>query len=154
WAWYPCCGRSTRPARPRGRSLKQDPRRWAPEASPPPTTGRDRGRMATTLRSTGAPPDLTRLTVLHRAMRTGAARPAAAVATVDEAGADRVSALARWYRGFSAAARAHLRHEDERLFPALAEQVPSFDDHAERIEHEHRQLDRALARVGAALDEL
>ncbi|HEX6237667.1 MAG TPA: ATP-binding cassette domain-containing protein [Acidimicrobiales bacterium] len=110
--------------------------------------------MTTTLRSAGAPPDLTRLTVVHRAMRSGGARLATAVARMDEGGAGRVSALARWYRGFRSEVHDHLRLEDERLFPALAEEVPSFDDHAERIEHEHRQLDRALARVGAALDEL
>jgi hemerythrin-like domain-containing protein len=110
--------------------------------------------MTTTLRTRVAPPDLTTFAVLHRAMRVDGTRLAAAVAAVGDADRTRVAALARWYRGFCAELHEHHTVEDELFFPVLADRVPSFDGHAERIELEHHQLDDALAGVGAALDAL
>lgn len=101
------------------------------------------------------PPDLTVFTVLHRAMRSDAARLARAVATLGPAGGtderSRLTALSRWYRGYRAELAEHHLVEDELFFPVLAERVPSFAAHAERIERDHHLLDRALDDVGAAL---
>lgn len=96
---------------------------------------------------------MTTFTVLHRAMRLDARRLADAVETLDDGGR-RAAALSRWYRGLRTELIAHHSVEDELFFPVLAERVPSFAAHGERIEADHHQLDVTLGDVATALDAL
>lgn len=119
--------------------------------------------MATTQRAPDQAPDLTLITVMHRAMRHDAARLAAAVAALDDdpgpdhggnGGIAQVRALRRWYTRFHRALVEHHTIEDELFFPALAERVPTFADHVRRLDDDHHRLDELLFAVAADLDRL
>jgi hypothetical protein len=118
--------------------------------------------MATTQRAPEQAPDLTLITVMHRAMRHDAARLAATVAGLEasgpghggEGGTARARALRRWYGRFHQALVEHHTIEDELFFPALAERVPTFADHLRRLDDDHHRLDELLTAVGADLDRL
>jgi hypothetical protein len=105
-------------------------------------------------RSPDRPPGLTVFTVVHRAMRRDAARLARAVAGLGDGDAARAGALRRWYGDFHAELAGHHHIEDEIWFPVLAERVPTYGEHADRLDREHHLLEDALASVGTALDDL
>jgi len=107
-----------------------------------------------TERAPTGPPDLTLFTVVHRAMRRDGARLAAALADVGVGDIARARALRRWYGGYRGELDGHHMLEDELWFPVLAERVPTFAEHSDRIEREHHLLDDALRGVGTALDRL
>ena len=97
-------------------------------------------------------PDLTTYLILHRGMRTDAARLAAAVAAVREPErAQRAAALSRWYAGYRHELHEHHTVEDEIFFPALVERLPVFDSQLDRIEAEHSRLEELLQRTDAML---
>jgi hypothetical protein len=118
------------------------------------TTHRATTNTTTRPRAPGRPPDLTIFTVVHRAMRRDAARLAGAVTGLGDGDAARARALQRWYRGFRAELAEHHTIEDDLFFPVLAERVPTFAQHTDRIDREHHLLDDALSGVGVALDGL
>jgi hypothetical protein len=93
-------------------------------------------------------------TLVHRAMRRDAGRLARAVTGLGDGEAARARALRRWYGDFHAELTRHHRIEDEVWFPVLAERVPTYGEHTDRIEREHHLLEDALAGAGAALDRL
>jgi hypothetical protein len=107
-----------------------------------------------TERAPNRPPDLTLFTVIHRAMRRDGARLAAATAGVGVGDTARARALQRWYAGFHAELDGHHTIEDHLWFPVLADHVPTFAEHTDRIEREHHLLDDALRGVATALDRL
>jgi Hemerythrin HHE cation binding domain len=107
-----------------------------------------------TSRAPNRPPDLTAFTVAHRALRTDGARLAAAAAGLGAGNTARAQALRRWYGGFEADLTGHHRMEDHLWFPVLAERVPTFAQHADRIDREHHMLDDAIAGARAALAHL
>jgi hypothetical protein len=100
------------------------------------------------------PPDLTTFTVVHRAMRRDGARLASALGGVGVGDTARARAVRRWYGGFHAELDEHHTLEDHLWFPVLAERVPTFAEHTDRIEREHHLLDDALRGVAVALDRL
>jgi Hemerythrin HHE cation binding domain len=100
------------------------------------------------------PPDLTVFTLVHRAMRRDAGRLARAVSGLGDGESARARALRRWYGDFHAELTGHHRIEDELWFPVLAERVPTYAEHTDRIDHEHHLLEDALAGADAALDRL
>jgi Hemerythrin HHE cation binding domain len=114
--------------------------------------------MATTLppteRAPSRPPDLTVFTVVHRAMRRDGARLAAALDGLGEGDTARARGLRRWYGGYHGELHGHHALEDHLWFPVLAERVPTFAEHTDRIEREHHLLDDALRGVETALDRL
>jgi hypothetical protein len=110
--------------------------------------------MATTQRAPDRPPDLTLFTLVHRAMRRDAARLSAAVAGLGDGDRARAGSLRRWYRAYRAELIGHHSLEDQIWFPVLAERVPTFGEHSDRIDREHHQLADALTAVGVALDHL
>ena len=114
--------------------------------------------MATThppnSRAPNPPPDLIAFTVAHRALRTDGARLATATAGLGAGDTARARALRRWYRGFEADLTGHHSMEDYLWFPVLAERVPTFAQHAERIDREHHLIDDAVAGARAALAHL
>ena len=91
-------------------------------------------------RAPNRPPDLTAFTVAHRALRTDGARLAAATAGLGAGDTARAQALRRWYRGFEAELTGHHTMEDRLWFPLLAERVPTFAQHTDRIDREHHQV--------------
>lgn len=110
--------------------------------------------MATTQRAPNRPPDLTVFTLVHRAMRRDAGRLAMAASGLGDGDTGRARHLRRWYGAYDAELDAHHQLEDQLWFPVLAERVPTFAEHRERIAREHHLLDDALAGVGRALDRL
>lgn len=107
-----------------------------------------------TSRAPNRPPDLTAFTVAHRALRSDGARLAAATAGLGAGDTARARALQRWYRGFEAELTGHHRMEDHLWFPVLAERVPTFAQHVDRIDREHHLVDDAVAGARAALAHL
>jgi hypothetical protein len=107
-----------------------------------------------TSRAPNRPPDLTAFTVAHRALRTDGARLAAATAGLGAGDTARAQALRRWYRGFEAELTGHHTMEDRLWFPVLAERVPTFAQHTDRIDREHHMVDDAVAGTRAALAHL
>jgi hypothetical protein len=105
-----------------------------------------------TERAPNRPPDLTPFTVVHRAMRRDGARLATALTGLGAGDTARARALRRWYDGYHGELDGHHALEDHLWFPALAERVPTFAEHADRIEREHHLLDDALRGVAVALD--
>ena len=100
-------------------------------------------------------PDLTTFNVLHRAMRTDAARLAQAVADMDETDrVERATALRRWYRGYMAELHDHHHIEDELFYPALRERVPGSGTMIDRIDVDHEHLSDLLDRTATLLDNL
>lgn len=100
------------------------------------------------------PPDLIVFEVLHRAMRTDAARLASTVTRLHDRDRDQARAIARWYAGFSDQLSDHHHIEDEVFFPVLAARVPTFADLSDRIDQDHDRLDQLLADTEGALDGL
>ena len=107
-----------------------------------------------TSRAPNRPPDLTLFTVVHRAMRRDGGRLAAALAGLGDGDTTRAGALRRWYGGYHGELDGHHLLEDHLWFPVLAERVPTFAEHTDRIAREHHLLDDALRGVDAALDRL
>jgi hypothetical protein len=107
-----------------------------------------------TERAPNRPPDLTLFTVVHRAMRRDGARLAAALDGLGEGDTPRARGLRRWYGGYHGELHGHHALEDHLWFPVLAERVPTFAEHTDRIEREHHLLDDALRGVETALDRL
>jgi hypothetical protein len=100
-------------------------------------------------------PDLTGYRLLHRGMRTDAARLSDAVAKMTEADrARRAPVLSRWYAGFLGEFRHHHTVEDEIFFPALARRLAVFEDQVARLDAEHRRLEEVLVAVEAAVGDL
>jgi hypothetical protein len=93
-------------------------------------------------------------TVVHRAMRRDGARLAAALDGLGEGDTARARSLRRWYGGYHGELHGHHALEDHLWFPVLAERVPTFAEHTDRIEREHHLLDDALRGVETALDRL
>jgi Hemerythrin HHE cation binding domain len=110
--------------------------------------------IQSTRRAPNRPPDLTTFTVVHRAMRRDGARLAAALDGLGEGDTARARALRRWYGGYHRELDGHRLLEDHLWFPVLAERVPTFAEHADRIAREHHLLDDALRGVETALDRL
>lgn len=100
------------------------------------------------------PPDLRVVTIIHRAMRRDAARLARTVAGLGDGDATRARALRRWYGHYHAEVTGHHHVEDEIWFPVLAERVPTYGQHADRLDREHHLLEDGLVGVQAALDDL
>lgn len=105
-----------------------------------------------TERAPSRPPDLTVFTVVHRAMRRDGARLASALGGLGSGDTARARALRRWYGGYHGELDGHHALEDHLWFPVLAERVPTYAQHTDRIEREHHLLDDALRGVASALD--
>jgi hemerythrin-like domain-containing protein len=100
-------------------------------------------------------PDTTTFTVLHRAMRTDAARLAQAVAEMDEDDrVERATVLARWYRSYMTELHDHHEIEDELFYPALRTKVPAAGPMIDRIDVDHDHLSDLLDRTAVLLDKL
>jgi Hemerythrin HHE cation binding domain len=87
-------------------------------------------------------------------MRRDAGRLASAVSRLDDGDSARARALRRWYGDFQAELTRHHRIEDDIWFPVVAERVPTFGEHVDRVDREHHLLEDALTGAGAALDRL
>ena len=107
-----------------------------------------------TERAPTRPPDLTAFTVVHRALRRDGARLAAALDGLGAGDTARARAVQRWFDGFRGELDGHHAVEDHLWFPVLAERVPTFAQHTDRIEREHQMLDDAVRGVAIALDRL
>jgi Hemerythrin HHE cation binding domain len=105
-------------------------------------------------RAPNRPPDLTTFRVVHRALRRDGSRLASAAAGLGAGDTARARALRRWYGGYRDELAGHHALEDHLWFPVLAERVPTFVEHTDRIEREHHLLDDAVTGVGSALDRL
>lgn len=99
-------------------------------------------------------PDLTTFTVVHRALRRGGSRLPLALRGLGVADTARARAIRRWYGGFRAELDGHRTVEDHVLFPVLAERVPTFAEHTDRLAREHQMLADAQRGVALALDRL
>ena len=64
----------------------------------------------------------------------------------------RARALRRWYGSYHAEQDGHHALEDDLWFPILAERVPTFAEHTDRIELEHHLLDDSLRCVELPFD--
>ena len=93
-------------------------------------------------------PDLTLYYALHDAMRVSSARLHEAVQVADRR---RSPALSRWFAGFVGELRGHHRVEDQVFFPALADRVPTFDEHGAELDADHHRMDELLDDLGATL---
>jgi hypothetical protein len=100
-------------------------------------------------------PDLTLLTITHRAVRHDAHRLHRAVQSlrVDERhgrGAD----LEQWLRGFAGEVRAHHAFEDTIVLPRLVQRAPAAVVHVARVDQDHKAIDDALGACAHALGDL
>ena len=93
-------------------------------------------------------PDLTLYFALHDAMRRSSTRLHEAVQTADRG---RSRAISRWFTGFVGELRMHHTVEDDVFFPALAERVPTFDEHGPELAGDHHRMDEILDDLGATL---
>lgn len=98
-------------------------------------------------------PDISAYLQIHAAMRRSNERIAAALSSLDDAAADRprARALARWFDGYAGELRGHHTVEDDLFFPALAERVPTYADHADTLTADHHRLDEVIDGLAAAL---
>ena len=97
-------------------------------------------------------PDLTSYRLVHRAIRRSTARLSAAVTGLAEADrSDRGRTLGRWYAGFEGELLLHHTVEDQVLFPALFQRVPTLRGYLARIDDEHHQLDELITATRTAL---
>lgn len=87
-------------------------------------------------------------------MRRDAARLATAASGLGDGATGRARHLRRWYGAYRAELEGHHELEDQLWFPVLADRVPTFGEHSERIAREHHLLDHAVAGLGHALDRL
>jgi len=93
-------------------------------------------------------PDLTLYYALHDAMRRSSTRLHEAVRTADR---HRTGAISRWFTGFVGELRMHHTVEDEVFFPALAERVPTYQEHGPELTADHHRMDEILDDLGATL---
>jgi hypothetical protein len=97
-------------------------------------------------------PDMTLYLVIHRGMRTDAARLARAVARVEEGErTQRAATIAKWWTGYHSELHSHHTIEDEYFFSALVEVAPQFAKHLDRINPDHEHLTELMTRTTAAL---
>jgi hypothetical protein len=92
--------------------------------------------------------------LVHRALRRDAGRLADAVGSLGDGDTARVRALRRWYIHYRAQLDAHHQIEDDLWFPVLAERVPTFAAHADRLAREHHVLEEAATALAVRLDAL
>lgn len=104
---------------------------------------------AITATSPRSRPDLTFVTVIHQALRTDAARLAAAVGAADRPG--RVAGIGAFYARYCEQLALHHRHEDELFFPVLAARAGADAMHLDELTAQHDALDGALAAVSDRL---
>lgn len=96
-------------------------------------------------------PDLSGYRAVHLALRGGADAMASVAATIQPGNRPRVSALVRYWAGYSAELHQHHTTEDDLIFPALIARVPVAAELIERTDAEHGQLDALVARCNHAL---
>lgn len=97
-------------------------------------------------------PDLLFVTLIHQALRTDAARLAAALAAVSPCDRpDRVAGIGAFYGQYRAQLALHHHHEDELFFPALAGKVGADAMHLGELTGQHHALDAALEAVSDQL---
>lgn len=107
-----------------------------------------------TLPAAGRTPDLTALTLVHRALRRDAGRLVTALDGLGDGDTARARALRRWYGHYRAELNAHHQLEDDLWFPVVADRVPTFAAHTDRLAREHHVLEDAATALTARLDEL
>ena len=100
-------------------------------------------------------PDLTLLTITHRAMRHDAHRLHRAVSTMraDERHV-RGPDLEQWFRGFEGELVAHHAFEDRIVLPQLVKRAPTAFVQVARVDQDHKALADALGACAYALGEL
>jgi hemerythrin-like domain-containing protein len=107
----------------------------------------------TTDDTTGTPPELNAVLLIHATLRQGADDLYAAtdrfgVTTNDPA------ALTRLWGFYSDHLRRHHQGEDDVIFPLTASRVPDFADVESQLRVEHEAIDELLARADAAFNGL
>jgi hemerythrin-like domain-containing protein len=90
-------------------------------------------------------PDLTTYRAVHTGLRTAPHRLEAAVRELDPADTGRVKALTQYWKGYSGEVLAHHRVEDDHMFPALIEKIPTAAALLERTDVDHHVLDELMA---------
>ncbi len=99
-------------------------------------------------------PDLTTYRIVHRGLRHGAHRLAAAGARLDPTDARRVAAFAAYWRGYAGEVLHHHGVEDDVFFPALVETVAVGAEALEAIGGDHEHLDVLMDAITARIAEL
>jgi hypothetical protein len=107
-----------------------------------------------TFPAAGRTPDLTAFILVHRALRRDAGRLVTALEGLGDGDTARARALRRWYGHYRAELHAHHQLEDDLWFPVVAERVPTFAAHTDRLAREHHVLEDAAMALTARLDEL
>lgn len=102
----------------------------------------------------GAVADLTTYYELHDALRRSASALVASLADEPARVRQRASALRRWFTGLTGELAHHHKVEDEILFPALAERVPTYAQYGSRVDADHDLLDALVDATRAALHSL
>ena len=85
--------------------------------------------------------DVTAYLAVHRAMRTANEQLVNGLVRALHYDPRRVAALRRWFAGYAAELRTHHRIEDDIIFPALAERVPSYARLDSSLAADHHRLD-------------
>ncbi len=99
-------------------------------------------------------PDLTSYRAVHRAVRLGARRLAAACDSVAGSDADRIAALRRYWRGYRTEVLLHHTVEDDVFFPALAVRCASMRQLMQQLDADHHLLDEQMDEADQAIARL
>ena len=87
----------------------------------------------------------------HRAMRADAHRLATALSDLPDGTLEDALALGRAFAELMKLIHDHHWAEDDVIYPFLIERVHGFEHDAGRLEHDHIELDAAMAGLGAGL---
>ena len=87
----------------------------------------------------------------HKAMRADARRLAKALSDLPDRPPEDVLALGRAFAQLVTLIHDHHWAEDDVIYPFLVARVHGFEHDAARLEHDHMELDAAMARLGAGL---
>lgn len=102
----------------------------------------------------GAGADLTTFYEVHDALRRSANALVVSLADEPDRVRQRASALSRWFTGLTGELAHHHKVEDEILFPALAERVPTYAQYGTQVNADHDLLDALIEAMHAALQTL
>jgi hemerythrin-like domain-containing protein len=100
------------------------------------------------------PADVTFYYLVHRMFRDSAADLRGATIDLDPTDRRRAGALAGWFHEFADQLHHHHTAEDEIAFPALAERVPVYAEHADDLARDHERLDEIVTGLTSGLRRL
>jgi hemerythrin-like domain-containing protein len=96
--------------------------------------------------------DLRGYRAVHLALRDAAHAMAAAAPDLAAGDARRVTAFARYWKGYAGEVHAHHTTEDDVVFPALVTRAPEIDDLLRVLDADHHHLDELMVEIDAAID--